>query len=293
MILPPAAENAILTAGTGLEVLRVTGEDATRFLDAQVTAALGEDPGTASFAAIADPKGRVRITFHAWHTEDAWQLALAAGEIEWLREYLARFVFRARVGIAADPDTHLLGVSGAKATAALSAVGLTAPAPHRTASCGALTAIGLAHGRWLLAGPSAALADVEQRLGERTRSGNFEDWKHARLAAGEVEIRAASRDRFLPQMLGLVELGAVSFRKGCYPGQEVIARLQHRGRVKRTLALFRLDAPLEAGSFHELEGIRVEVLDSVALPDGGELVQVVAPHPLPPELEAHRYSEQI
>lgn len=282
-------KETLLIRDTGLALLRVAGEDATRFLDAQTTATLGEDAETAHFTAIADPKGRVRATFYAWRAPRGWLLALAAGEVEWLGAHLARFVFRSRVQIAPAPEVHLLGVSGAEAAAALAAAGLPAPEPGQIAHAGALAILRLMGARWLVVGETAAVGDVEQTLAPETRAGHFEDWKRARLAAGEVEIRTETRDRFLPQMLGLVELGAVSFRKGCYPGQEVIARTRNLGRIKRAMTLLQLDGPLEAGTSADIEGARIEVLDNVAL-EHGALVQAIAPLPLPTALQPRLYS---
>lgn len=273
-----------LVADHGLAMLRIEGEDATHFLDAQCTAALAEDGEAVQIAAIADAKGRVLLVFRAWHTEDAWWLAVPAGEADWLHGHLERFVFRSRVRIAAAPERRLLGVLGPDAEAALAAVGLPTPGRNHRLRAGPLEVLGLAGNRRLLTGEQTALADAAHALAPHAAAGETATWQRARLFAGEAEIRAETRGRFLPQMLGLVELGAVSFRKGCYPGQEVIARTQHLGRVKRALALFRLDALLEAGSAGEVEDARFDVLDGVILSAGGALVQAVAPSPLPEAL---------
>jgi folate-binding protein YgfZ len=267
---------------TGLSAVRVAGADATAFLNAQCTAALVESADTVQFAALADPKGRVRLVFHAWRADDAWLLSVAAGEAEGLCGHLARFVFRSRVRIEPASKRRLLGLVGPQANAAFAAIGTQAPAQNRLVHANGLTIAGLAGERWLIAGDEAALAETAQGASIQT----FADWKRARMLANEVEIRTETRGRFLPQMLGLVELDAVNFRKGCYPGQEVIARATHRGRVKRALALLTLDTALEPGTSREIEGARFEVLDSVALADDRALVQAVAPSPLPPALRS-------
>ncbi|MGH8271313.1 MAG: YgfZ/GcvT domain-containing protein, partial [Gammaproteobacteria bacterium] len=179
-------------------------------------------------------------------------------------------------------------ISGRESAAALAAVGLPAPEPGHCMRAGPLEIVGLASDRWLAIGEETALADAARALAPHTACGDATNWRQARLMAGEAEIHAQTRGRFLPQMIGLVELGAVSFRKGCYPGQEVIARAQNLGRVKRALTLLRLDAPLEAGDTRDLEGARIEALDSVALNEGDALVQAVAPSPLPAALLASR-----
>ncbi|MGH8427097.1 MAG: YgfZ/GcvT domain-containing protein [Gammaproteobacteria bacterium] len=275
-------------------MLRVEGQDAADFLNAQCTAMFDEQAdATVQIAALADPKGRVLSIFHAWCEDDAWHLSVPAGEAEWLCSYLARFVFRSQVRIAPASERHLLGVAGSEAAAALAAVGLPAPKQDEFVHAGSLVVVRLAGNRWLAIGEETALADVAHTLASHVSSSDASAWRRARLLAGEPEIRTETRGRFLPQMLGLVELGTVSFRKGCYPGQEVIARAQYLGRVKRARALFRLDANPEAGSTIELEGSRLEVLDSAAIPEGGALVQAVAPSPLPPELSPHTYAARV
>ncbi len=285
-----ARQAATLTRDTGLALLRVAGEDATAFLNAQTTAALDKNTPATRFSALADPKGRVLIVFYAWREDDGWTLALAANEVEWLRAHLVRFVFRARVHIDPAPGAIPIGLVGEGVTGALAAAGLPQPDEGRTAPAGTLAITGLTGGRWLVTGDEAALDGCARTLESHVRSGTGNIWKRARLVAGEAEIRGETRGRFLPQTLGLVELGAVSFHKGCYPGQEVITRVQHRGQVKRRLALFKLDAIPDAGAKIDLEGIRIEVLDGVALPADGALVQAAAPFPFPPSLENLRMS---
>lgn len=280
---------AILAGDTGLALLRVAGEDATAFLNAQATALLDENAAAAQFSALADPAGRVLLVFYAWREDDGWTLALAASELEWLCAHLARFVFRARVRMAPLPDASLFGLAGEEASAAFAAAGLPPPLENHAALPGAIRSLRLVGDRWLVTGEEKAVGEAARAVEPYAQRADADAWKQARIAVGEVEIRAETRGRFLPQMLGLVEFGAVNFRKGCYPGQEVIARLQHRGQVKRKLALFELDVAPEAGARIDLEETRIEVLDSIVFGNDGALVQAIAPFPLPPMLSRRRF----
>ncbi|HEX5313373.1 MAG TPA: hypothetical protein VFX38_00490 [Gammaproteobacteria bacterium] len=269
---------SLLCADTGLALVRIAGRDATAFLDAQCTAAIGEDCEAVTAAALADAKGRVLAVFLALpRGDDEWLLAVTASEEEWLREHLARFVFRSRVAIAPATDLRPIGLLGPDADRALAAAGLPAPAESRLVRAGPLLVCGIGSGRGLVIGEDMALADAARALAARLDTGDLAAWTRARLLTNEVAIVAATRARFLPQMLGLVERGAVSFRKGCYPGQEIIARTQHLGRVKRGLALFRGEIAPVPGAAQETERGPAEVLDGVALPAGGFLIQAVAP----------------
>lgn len=273
------ASPAFYTRDTGLAVLRFEGADATAFLDAQVTASLGKDASRAACpAALANANGRVLCVFHAWPVGGGWHIAVANSQAAWLQSYLNRFIFRSQVRIAPAPDTELLGLSGTQANGVLSETGLPAPAAGRVAHTGTIDIVGLAGERWLISGNKTALSALERSLGLQARAGGPRDWSRARLAAGEVEIRDETRGRFLPQMLGLVELDAVSFRKGCYPGQEIIARAR-RGKIKRGLALLEIEPAsgktAEPGGVLEHDGKRLQVLDSIAA-RGQILVQAVA-----------------
>lgn len=281
---------AFATTDTGLALLAVDGEDAFRFLDAQLMTALRDEPGFAAGpAALADAKGRVIATLHIWRSETGWRIALPADEAGWLKDHLTRFVFRSKVGIERKHDVTLLGLFGANAGATFTKLNLSAPAHNQTAQTGASSVIGLADNRWLVAGSQTELDIVTDRLVDETRAADARHWTRARLLAGEVEIRAETRGRFLPQMLKLDTLNSISFNKGCYPGQEVIARTRNLGRIKRAMTLLQQNKRLEAGTSHEVEGTHIEVLDSVPF-EGGALVQAVAPLPLPTTLKPLVYS---
>ncbi len=267
--------------GTGLAALTLTGPDAATFLDAQsmtALATLAEDRIAA--CAFADARGRVLMIATAWRRgADEWWLTVPAGELEWFAGHLQRFRFRARVAIAAATGTLVAGVP-----APLGDTGLQPASPGHVVFAGDLAILGLAADRQLLVGSPAAVhtsLSVAHRFPSQLEAAR---WKHARLLAGEVRIQEQTRGRFLPQMLDLDRLGAISLRKGCYPGQEVIARTQHLGRVKRRMVLLHAESVSDPGTTLELDGTRVEVLDHTS--DDGErrLLQVVAPDPLPDAL---------
>lgn len=284
------ASPAFFARDTGLTVVCVEGADATDFLNAQAMTRLGGEAGNAAApAALADAKGRVLAVFHAWRTRAGWSLAIAASQAAWLQEHLERFVFRSKVRIGPPGDTELLGIAGARAGAALQAVKLPAPGPGQTIARNGIALVGLADNRWLAAAGRETLRRLAESLEPEIRAGRGAAWTRARLAAGEVEIRRPTRAHFLPQMLGLAELGAVSFQKGCYPGQEIIARTQNLGEVKRKLALLRLAGGPRAGAKLTLSGERLTVLDSVALSTDASLAQTVAPSPLPAALTPYRW----
>lgn len=200
-------------------VLAIRGPDALRFLQSQLTAdvaALAD--GIAMPAAWCSPQGRVLAVL--------WLLAAADGVLAVLPASLApstaaglgRFVLRARVTVTDE-------------SAQLAVAGLVGDLPRvvEGGSIGRLPA-----DRALLVGPPHAVAAA---AGGRAR-GDENAWRAHCLAQGEPDVFPATRGEWIPQMLNLDLIGAVSFAKGCYPGQEIVARAHHLGRVKRRMARY-------------------------------------------------------
>ncbi len=238
-----------------LAALLFTGSDAPGFLQGYLTSdttQLGSEP---QFTALCNIKGRVVCTGYAWLDDDAVVLALhhslCAVVSDFLRPYLA--------------------FSRTKATAApLRVVGYLGPNPPpgelRAASGGRID-----DDRHLF-----VLPDSTQETPARTMQAGLRRWLGALIERQEVLLEDKTSARFLPQMLGLVERGAVSFSKGCYLGQEVVARAQHRGAVKRKIrALKWLGEPPVVG---DAIGANGRELGTVVLcsPKTGETGQVLA-----------------
>lgn len=265
----------------GLALLALEGPDTTAYLEAQsMTALAALEADAVRLCAFADARGRVLSTAYAWRCPGGWRLAVPHDEAEWIRGHLLRFRFRARLEIVVA-NLALAGLLGARAPSALPAW----PAPGRIYDGAGLEIVALHGERRLIAGAPAAL----ERLLAPLRAEVAPDaWTRARLYAGEPEIRAGTRGAFLPQTLGLDTLGALSLRKGCFPGQEIIARAQNRGRIKRRMELLRGDGDAPPGAALELDGVRVTLLDRARLPHGPGLIQVIAPAPLPAALAARR-----
>src|SRR5256885_16349952 len=135
--------------------------------------------------------------------------------------------------------------------------------------------------RWLLIAPLAA-ASAAQPAGAppHCEPAPPQAWQRLSVAAGEPEVFAATSEEFVAQMLNLDVLGAIAFDKGCYTGQEVIARAHYRGRVKRRLQRFVSHTPLrlqpgDTGALND--GRAFKVVNAVALADGRCEFLAVAP----------------
>ena len=228
-----------------LAVLRVSGADARAFLDAQLTrnvpdAGSSGEPGVASLAGYCSPKGRLLATFVTWSDADGVSLVLSRDLAASIAKRLRMYVLRAKVTIDEAPDARLAGVEGRTLPTG------EALDPWQVAVAGARTFVRFpdADGRprllRLASGTDAPDAPIDDAA-----------WRWRDIRAGLPWVTAATQDRFVPQMLNLEAIGAVDFRKGCFPGQEVVARSQYLGKLKRRTALGVLashDAAPAAGS---------------------------------------------
>ncbi|MDO9286000.1 MAG: folate-binding protein [Aquabacterium sp.] len=249
-------------------VIRAQGADAASFLHGQLTQDMNSlREGTARLAGYCSAKGRLQASFVVWRADaDTLLLACSADLLAPTLKRLSMFVLRAKCKLSdASADWPLYGLVGAEAQAWL---GDSAPSqPWATAAAGAGVAIRLpdAQGqpRWLLALPADAAAPALPALAPET-------WQWLEVQSGLARISAATVEQFVPQMVNLEVVGGVNFQKGCYPGQEVVARGQYRGTIKRRTMLFDSDAPLVVGQevFHS---------DDPGQPAG--LVALAAPRP--------------
>src|ERR1700722_20051898 len=224
-----------------LGVLRFTGPDSVSFLQGQVsndTRRLAE--GQCVFAAYSSPQGRVLALLHL--------LPHSSGNIAILpKELLAptmaalrKFVLRAKVTI--EDTGERLCVAGAHEVRQLTSAGLAAPPSdlgYAEIDETGVAGVPRAPSRYWVIGAAERLA--EHGLAGDADPGRLEhDWRLADIRAGLPQIYLATRETFVAQMLNLDVLDGISFSKGCYTGQEIIARTQHLGRIKRRLYRLRL-----------------------------------------------------
>ncbi len=238
--------------------LELEGARSVEFLQGQLTCDLRQASGTHAIAgAWCTPKGRVICSLVAWpRRTDSVLLRLQADLLHSTAEQLARYAALSRVHItpAAVSCIGLLGTINAH----LQHLGLTGPLAAGDAQSiegGALLrrdAAGERHELWV---EQEAMAEWLGRLRAILPEGNANDWRLALVRAEDAEVEAATRQLFLPQMLGYDRDERVSFRKGCYTGQEIVARTHYKGGVKRHLhRLIGIGDPPPPGSALEHAG---------------------------------------
>lgn len=249
-----------------LGVIRVEGEDAAKFLHGQLTqdfALLGTDQ--ARLAAFLSPKGRMQASFIGFKRSTTEVLLVCSRDLlAPTLKRLSMFVLRAKAKLTdATADFTLLGLAGDAVP------GGAQPAWSR-AEVGAATVVHLypADGtpRALWVAPATEPAPAGASLSESL-------WAWAEVRSGVATLTAPVVEAFVPQMLNYESVGGVNFKKGCYPGQEVVARSQFRGTLKRRAYIAHAPAPMAVGAevfaAADLEQPCGTVVQAAAAPGGG------------------------
>lgn len=259
---------------TDRTVIAVRGADAGAFLHGQLSQALASlGPDAAPLAAWHDARGRVRALVRVHRLPDHWLLVAPRDGADALVAKLRMFVLRSAVTLAVAPETAVGAVIDA-APDWLLAHGLPQDAaPNRAVSHGEVRFTRIGERYWEALGPRAALAALAGPL----PPASLDEAAAAEIALGLPLITAAASERFVAQMLNLDKLGALAFDKGCYPGQEIIARVHNLGGVKRRLRRYAApSSPPPVGTSVVTSGTAVgEVVRSAATPGGCELLALV------------------
>jgi folate-binding protein YgfZ len=229
-------------------LLSVSGDDARDFLHAQLTNDIQSLPqDRAALAGWCSAKGRLLATFLVIPAPQGFLLQLARDLAPAVAKRLSMFVLRSKVRIADESE-------------AWAQIGLWSASRGVTWE-GDRATLAVDERRSLRIEPAASSS--------MTCGADEEAWYLDEIRAGRPLITAATQDQFVPQMVNFETLGGIDFRKGCYPGQEIVARAQYRGQVKRRMV--RLPAP---------EGVRLEPGQAynggtVVNSAGGELLAVM------------------
>jgi folate-binding protein YgfZ len=230
-------------------ILRATGEDAIGFLHAQLSSDVEAlAPGQGQYWTYNSPKGRMLANGVLWRAPEERDagiaLLLAADLASAIQKRLSMFVLRSKVTIKdASADSSLIGIAGESAQDASRAAFSVAPAPGRAVAFKPdATAFTLPDGRIVVTAPIAAGGVLKAALARHATIVGRDEWRRFGIALGVPLITTATSDLLVPQTANLDLLGGVSFTKGCYPGQEIVARMQYLGRLKERLFAFHADA---------------------------------------------------
>jgi tRNA-modifying protein YgfZ len=232
-------------------VIRARGADAHTFLHGQLTQdVMHLGPAQARLAGYCSAKGRLLASFVMWSPQaDEVMLACHTSVLAATLKRLSMFVMRAKCQLAdATAEVALRGVTGDAALAATYDLAVWGKRDDATASWIRLPDVDGVRRAWQVA---TAASDAPSL----PASAELKTWQRLEIESGVAMIEAATADQFVPQMLNFELIGAVNFQKGCYPGQEVVARSQYRGTTKRRTFLFASEVALAAGQevFHSAD----------------------------------------
>jgi len=234
---------------TGFRLLRISGADALAFLQGQLSSDVRAlDGGRAQYSSYSSAKGRVLASFLLWKQGDEYFMMLCADIAEAICKRLSMYIMRSKVKAELCPEIDLFGLNGPDAArwlterfSALPAEPLAQVSHTDGAQC-----VVLPRGAYLVVLPANSSWRV-QFDSEWVVIG-AEAWSLFDISAGIPWIGARTQEQFVAQMANMDLIGAVSFTKGCYPGQEIIARTHYLGKIKRRMYRVGLPCAAESGA---------------------------------------------
>ncbi len=243
--LASSVQATVLAPLPELGVVCVSGTDAVSFLQSQLT----NDVSRLTLAQVqlsgyCTPKGRLLATFHQWRTDDGVFLRMPREIIGSIVKRLSMFVLRAKAKVTDVSDEWATYALLGESADVLYDAGLSSPdAPWTSTTANSVrvdrllpTPDGVV--RCLLTLPSASPLRISEEVGRVASS----RWWLSEIDAAVPTVFAATQEKFVPQMINLEVLGGVDFKKGCYPGQEIVARSQYLGKLKRRMNVADVNA---------------------------------------------------
>jgi hypothetical protein len=284
----PAPANAALAAARDaavvcdlapLRLLAIDGPDAATFLHGQLSADInGFSSDACRHASFNSPKGRMLANFLLWRNPavDGGFLALIPADIsQSVAKRLSMHVLRSKVTIDDVSDDMIrLGVGGPGGANALAAALGGVPAVFARLIVGSTTALGLPGSRFVVTAPIASAETTRARLLLNASAASHDVWQWLTIRAGVPVVTAATQDMFIAQTANWDLLDGIDFQKGCYTGQEIIARTQYLGRLKERTFLFHAGASAVSPGTRIFSGAFGDqpcgmVVNAAAAPGGG------------------------
>jgi folate-binding protein YgfZ len=254
--------------------LRVSGSDAQSFLQSLLSNDIKAINATqAQRSSFNSAKGRILATFLIWRDNDDYLLQLPTSLAEGMRKKLSMYVLRAKVTIT---------------NSGLISLGLSGDLPQQLQQCSELPQMGTCYiealatrmirlddKRFMLSITPELAPALWQTLLPLAKSVDNNYWDWLDIRAGIPTVLPQTQEQFVPQMANLDLVGAINFKKGCYPGQEIVARMHYLGKLKRRMYLAHVkcsDAPLPGDELYseEMAGQACGMIANAAqAPDGG------------------------
>jgi tRNA-modifying protein YgfZ len=282
-----AAKGTILCDMGQFGTLKVSGEDAPGFLQNMMSSDVAlVTPAQAQPSSFNTPKGRILATFLIWKEGGDYFIHVPKSLTESIRKKLSLYVLRAKVKIEDVSEARVsLGVAGEKAAEFVAdhvtkeiPKGLLATTQVEAPVC--CSVIGGIN-RYQINVRAEDAPTLWEKLSAFTTPVGAPVWDWLNIRGGIPVILPATQEQFVPQMANLDLIGAIGFKKGCYPGQEIVARMHYLGRLKQRMYLAHVDGdtPRAGDKLYSAESAEQScgmVVNAASAPDGGyDLLAVV------------------
>jgi folate-binding protein YgfZ len=276
--LRESASGSVIAPLTQFGVLDFSGPDAAEFLHNQLSCDVKGLPSDRStFGTYNTAKGRMLASFLVWRTTEGFRMVLPRAIAPAVQKRLQMFVLRAKVKIADRSDADvLIGVSGAAAPGVLARFCGAPPVnEHDLHACSDGVVVRVPRDRFILAIGSERAPELWNGLAQALRPVGPDCWHWLDIVNGIAFVTAATQDQLVPQMANMELVGGVNFKKGCYPGQEIVARTQYLGKLKRRMYLAHVEANVPPAPGAELFSEDVNgqanglIVAAAAAPTGG------------------------
>lgn len=261
-------------------LLRFSGEDTQLFLSNLLSSDVRKlQPGECQHSTFSTPKGRMLASMLIIRTSADYLVLMPTEIAEAMQRKLSMYILRSKVKASAQgTEEILLGIAGPAASQTLEeCFGAGTTNAMQAAMLGDSLLINLDHQCWIVLTSPAKAVEVFDALRQRSFFAvgrNAWDWRW--IQRGFAWIYTETQEQFVAQMANMECIGAVSFNKGCYPGQEIVARTQYLGKLKRRMSLVHIDADLGTAKrgttlySSELPGQAIGMIADVATaPEGG------------------------
>jgi folate-binding protein YgfZ len=283
--LQALAAAPVMADVSALGILVFSGEDAGNFLQGQLSCdVLKLGLNDSAYGSYCSPKGRALASFLIRRTGEGYVMALPREVLPAIQKRLSMFVLRSKVKVQdASDQLVLIGLADPRGETALAALVGSVPAAehHGKGVAGGLLSR-MSATRWLWCGDVAAAISAWALFAGGFKAVGAANWSWLEICAGVPWVTVPTQDQFVPQMINLELIGGVSFQKGCYTGQEIVARTQYLGKLKRRMYLANVPVAAVpapgAALYSEDLGDQASgmVVNAQASPNGGVDMLVVA-----------------
>jgi len=287
-----SVSGTVMTDLSHLGVIQASGEDAASFLQGQLTNDINQvDEQHCQISGYCNPQGRLLAIFQIFRFQGDYFLLLPSSLLHETLERLKKFILMSKVAIKdASDDWVRIGIYGKQASERLQPLLDSLPDTQHSACVSAgLCTLPVSTGsvpRFLVFGPPADMQNLWNKLNVHLAPVGASNWGWHDIQAGIPVVYPETIGSFIPQMVNLEAFDGINYKKGCYTGQEIIARLHYRGKLKRRMYLAYIardgfDTPPQPGDilYHDQADQESKAIGHIArcqpAPDGGISVLAV------------------